>query len=116
MIRRPPRSTLFPYTTLFRSYDPERRIPVEWERGAEGAFEVRIAVEVQDRPGLLAAITAVLASMNTDIRNAEARTFDDRTASIDLTLRIQDMKHFEKVVKSIRGIGGVIDVERQQVA
>src|SRR5258708_26139138 len=24
MIRRPPRSTLFPYTTLFRSLDPER--------------------------------------------------------------------------------------------
>src|SRR3712207_7118422 len=23
MIRRPPRSTLFPYTTLFRSYDPQ---------------------------------------------------------------------------------------------
>src|SRR5688572_30994561 len=25
MIRRPPRSTLFPYTTLFRSHDAERR-------------------------------------------------------------------------------------------
>src|SRR5256886_13665278 len=25
MIRRPPRSTLFPYTTLFRSRDPRRR-------------------------------------------------------------------------------------------
>src|SRR3712207_6900470 len=25
MIRRPPRSTLFPYTTLFRSEDPEAR-------------------------------------------------------------------------------------------
>src|SRR3712207_7821237 len=25
MIRRPPRSTLFPYTTLFRSQDPEAR-------------------------------------------------------------------------------------------
>src|SRR3712207_7621452 len=24
MIRRPPRSTLFPYTTLFRSHDPRR--------------------------------------------------------------------------------------------
>src|SRR2546429_9419938 len=24
MIRRPPRSTLFPYTTLFRSHDPHR--------------------------------------------------------------------------------------------
>ena len=42
-------------------YDPERRIAVEWERGGEGAYEVRIAVEVEDRPGLLAAITAVLA-------------------------------------------------------
>src|SRR2546422_8453295 len=27
MIRRPPRSTLFPYTTLFRSGDPARRAP-----------------------------------------------------------------------------------------
>src|SRR5260370_10907382 len=29
MIRRPPRSTLFPYTTLFRS--PTARSPVAWE-------------------------------------------------------------------------------------
>src|SRR3712207_9380586 len=27
MIRRPPRSTLFPYTTLFRSYSKAARIP-----------------------------------------------------------------------------------------
>jgi guanosine-3',5'-bis(diphosphate) 3'-pyrophosphohydrolase len=89
---------------------------VEWERGAGGAYEVRIAVQVEDRPGLLAAITSILAGMNTDIRNAEAKTFDDRTASIDLTLRINDLKHLEKVVKSIRGVSGVIDVERQTVA
>jgi GTP diphosphokinase / guanosine-3',5'-bis(diphosphate) 3'-diphosphatase len=94
-------------------YDPERRIAVEWERGGEAAYEVRISVEVEDRPGLLAAITGVLAATNTDIRNAEARTFDDRTAAIELTLRIQDLKHLEKVTKSIRGVAGVIDVERQ---
>src|SRR2546430_13758521 len=29
MIRRPPRSTLFPYTTLFRSYDLARKRGVE---------------------------------------------------------------------------------------
>src|SRR2546427_7950852 len=28
MIRRPPRSTLFPYTTLFRSPQPEKQHPV----------------------------------------------------------------------------------------
>src|SRR6266850_6730125 len=29
MIRRPPRSTLFPYTTLFRSW-PRRSLPLRW--------------------------------------------------------------------------------------
>src|SRR3712207_7896350 len=28
MIRRPPRSTLFPYTTLFRSADPDTRLAI----------------------------------------------------------------------------------------
>jgi GTP pyrophosphokinase len=97
-------------------YDPERRIAVEWERGDGSEYEVRIAVEVEDRPGVLAEITAVLAGMKTDIRTAEAKTFDDRNAFIDLTLRIQDLKHLERVVKSIRGVSGVIDVERHAVA
>src|SRR2546427_13179218 len=41
MIRRPPRSTLFPYTTLFRS-DDERGVPRRAERGVHllGATEL----------------------------------------------------------------------------
>jgi GTP pyrophosphokinase len=97
-------------------YDPERRIAVEWERGAPSAYEVGISVRVQDRPGLLAAITKTLADLNADIRNAEARTFDDQTASIELTLRVQDLRHLEKAVKSVRAVSGVIDVGRQAVA
>src|SRR5256885_11405951 len=31
MIRRPPRSTLFPYTTLFRSLPPHRGADPRWE-------------------------------------------------------------------------------------
>src|SRR5687767_15452831 len=34
MIRRPPRSTLFPYTTLFRSIDVRVGVPVVVEDGA----------------------------------------------------------------------------------
>src|SRR2546426_3408468 len=33
MIRRPPRSTLFPYTTLFRSSVPDRSWPAPGDRG-----------------------------------------------------------------------------------
>src|SRR5947207_6861639 len=31
MRRRPPRSTLFPYTTLFRSVDPGTEVRIVWE-------------------------------------------------------------------------------------
>ena len=96
-------------------YDPERRIAVEWESGAEGGYEVRLAVGLQDRPGALAAVTAALAAVKTDVRDAQVRTFDDKTASIELTVRINDKKHLDRVVKSVRGVSGVIDVERHSV-
>src|SRR3712207_7613974 len=53
MIRRPPRSTLFPYTTLFRS-DPLAQQIVEVARGLEGivrnASIHAAAVVIADRP------------------------------------------------------------------
>src|SRR3712207_8828655 len=50
MIRRPPRSTLFPYTTLFRS-DGELLVPCrEQGRVALDEEDLRIGVKVQRRP------------------------------------------------------------------
>src|SRR2546425_2729701 len=49
MIRRPPRSTLFPYTTLFRS-DPEHD-PGDERRRAERGDE-RIEPEEHDQPSV----------------------------------------------------------------
>src|SRR3989442_5507421 len=52
MIRRPPRSTLFPYTTLFRSGRRPGHHLIE--HGAEG-IEIAPAVEVRLAEGLLGA-------------------------------------------------------------
>src|SRR2546429_982428 len=52
MIRRPPRSTLFPYTTLFRSTDLRGRTAADLTRAVLGtvlpraAFDVSAAVEL----------------------------------------------------------------------
>src|SRR2546426_7522430 len=48
MIRRPPRSTLFPYTTLFRSHSPDRATAMKYERLASRALR-EIAQEYPDR-------------------------------------------------------------------
>src|SRR2546422_5416397 len=51
MIRRPPRSTLFPYTTLFRSpLQPARRVPVP-ASGRTGAQRLRSFGGAPVRPG-----------------------------------------------------------------
>src|SRR3712207_7637195 len=47
MIRRPPRSTLFPYTTLFRSVVAGQRVRGARGRGAEGGVA---ALEVVEHP------------------------------------------------------------------
>src|SRR3712207_8490376 len=48
MIRRPPRSTLFPYTTLFRSRVPAAAVP---SRGRAGQECSRVAADVLGREG-----------------------------------------------------------------
>src|SRR4051794_24479143 len=98
-------------------YDPERRIEVEWDKtaGADGAanYTVKLTMEVEDRKGVLAAVSAKIADINTNIKNMEARTDDaDQRARIDVTVEISDLKHLEKVIKSLRSVNGVLDVER----
>jgi GTP pyrophosphokinase len=69
-------------------------------------------MEVEDRKGLLAAVSAKIADVNTNIKNMEARTDDEQRARIDVTIEISDLKHLEKVIKSLRGVEGVLGVER----
>ena len=94
-------------------YDPERRIEVEWDKGdAAARYTVKLTMEVEDRQGLLAAVSARIAGINTNIKNMEAKTDEDKRARIDMTVEISDLKHLERVMKSLRAVEGVIDVER----
>jgi guanosine-3',5'-bis(diphosphate) 3'-pyrophosphohydrolase len=97
-------------------YDPERRIDVEWDKtsGTDTAarYTVKLTMEVEDRKGLLAAVSAKIADINTNIKNMEARTDPDQHARIDMTVEISDLKHLEKVIKSLKAVDGVLDVER----
>ena len=94
-------------------YDPERRIDVEWDQGGDAApYTVRLTMQVEDRKGMLAQLSASIADINTNILSLEATTGADTHARIDMTVEIKDVKHLEKVIKSLRRVDGVVDVER----
>jgi GTP pyrophosphokinase len=99
-------------------YDAERRIDVEWEKeasqGPAMAYEVKLAIDVEERKGVLADVSARIADMNTNIRNMEARASAGvEHARIDVTIEINDLQHLERVIKSLKSVKGVLDVERR---
>src|SRR3712207_7485422 len=60
MIRRPPRSTLFPYTTLFRS---ERELPADLAQPRVGVVERVLLAPLRQRLGIAVDAGGVLAHL-----------------------------------------------------
>ena len=78
MIRRPPRSTLFPYTTLFRSHVDSKKVllAVSPEKDVDGFHPMNVGNLSTQRPGLVpctpAGVIEILKRSNIPIVGAEA--------------------------------------------
>ncbi|MCP3980434.1 MAG: bifunctional (p)ppGpp synthetase/guanosine-3',5'-bis(diphosphate) 3'-pyrophosphohydrolase [bacterium] len=95
-------------------YEAERRIDVEWTVDKDGStlFDVKLILDVEDRQGLLAKIVSVVSLEKANIRNIEANTYETADAKIVMVVSVADRKQMERVIKSIRRIKGVREVER----
>ena len=94
--------------------DPDRRIAVEWAKhdSGESSYDVKLALDVEDRQGLLAKIVSTIAEEKANIRNVDAKTFEGADARITVTLAVADREQMQKVMARIRRIAGVRDVSR----
>jgi GTP pyrophosphokinase len=94
-------------------FDPERRIEVEWDKtGDASPYTVRLRIKVEDRRGILADVSSRIADINTNIRDIEATVDAEHRGSIRMTVEISDVKHLERVMKSLKNVEGVLAVER----
>ena len=94
-------------------YDPERRIDVEWDKGSDASpYTVRLRISVEDRRGILADVSSRIADINTNIRDVEATVDEAQRGSIRMTVEISDVKHLDKVMRSLKSVDGVLAVER----
>ncbi|MFQ5691772.1 MAG: RelA/SpoT family protein [Nitrospinota bacterium] len=98
-------------------YEPERRIEVEWDLGAEGQHMVDIHLETVDEPGILAKISGVIADNGANIGHLHADTESDgQKAVIHMGIQIRDLNHLDKVLRGLRGVRGVLKAERMRGA
>ena len=98
-------------TNLF--YDPERRIDVVWDAArGDTSFSVCLTIQVEDRRGMLADVTSRISGTKINIRKVEATAHEDQHGHISVTMDINDLKHLQRVIKIVRAVPGVLNVER----
>ena len=76
------------------------------------ARTVRLKISVEDRRGILADVSTRIAGINTNIRDVEATVDEGQRGSIRMTVEISDVKHLDKVMRSLKSVEGVLAVER----
>ncbi len=92
-------------------YEADRRIAVEWSGSTQAEFPVRLRIITEDRPGMIAAISAIISDTGANIRSFESGGEDIR-ARIEVALDVRDRKQLEHILAAIKRIPGVFDIER----
>ncbi len=96
--------------------DPERTIEVNWGSRLRGTQPVGISVLSGDRPGLLAEITGAISKTTANILTAKIQTNEEKQATHRFVIEVNDLKHLNKIIKSIEQIKDVLRVERVRAA
>ena len=95
--------------------EEERIIDVNWyEEEKQGNYNVDIEVLSNDRTGLLSDIVKEITGQKINIMGVNTRTNKDRIATIDITIEVKDIEQLNKVVKAIRKVDSVYEVNRKK--
>ncbi len=94
--------------------NPNRRMYVSWEGEQATKHSVKLEIHVIDRVGVLKDILTKIADYNTNISNTKVKILPDHTASIEVTLDVDSLKHLDRVKEAIYQVNDVIGVRRQR--
>ena len=96
-----------------KDLDPERFIEVKWGEVTNKNYPVHLSIICIDRKGLLANISSVIASSESNILKAEVKTTTDKKAFFDFYIEVSDKDHLDKIISNIFKVEGVLSVERR---
>ncbi|HSR64946.1 MAG TPA: bifunctional (p)ppGpp synthetase/guanosine-3',5'-bis(diphosphate) 3'-pyrophosphohydrolase [Xanthomonadaceae bacterium] len=91
---------------------PERWVPIGWDREVSGDFRTALAIEVENRPGVLAQVAAAIAQAESNIDGVEYLERDSNVAAIRFSIEVRDRKHIADVIRRVRRLAVVHGVQR----
>lgn len=96
--------------------DPERLLPARWTGGIKGAFNSPIRILAEDVPGVLAGMTREISDGGANIAAVSSRRLDNGRSEVNLILQVEDHKMLDTILRAVRRIKGVVEVERVRQA
>src|SRR6185437_8982495 len=87
-------------TELFKL--PERRVEIGWDTEVQGDYRVELRVEVVNRPGVLATVSAAIAEANSNIDDVKYIERGIQAATLIFTIEVKGRKHLADVMRRIR--------------
>jgi len=95
--------------------DSQRRVEVEWDLDKNYSHPVRIRIISSNRKGLLADISSSLSSNHVNIINAQVTTTEQDRGVSTFQIEIRDLRHLQRVTRSLEKIKGILQVKRLKV-
>jgi (p)ppGpp synthase/HD superfamily hydrolase len=95
---------------------PTRRIQVNWNVDvADYSYEVRYDLVVIDKPGLLSAISTIIASYNSNIRRIENENISQQMNKLKITFEVKDTSQLSKIEEELKSVKNVYQIIRKKV-
>ena len=92
--------------------DPERQVSVSWKSTTGARYDAGFVVRVENRKGMLADITKIIAEADTDIRAFEGAADDAERGDIYVTVAVENAKEVGAISRLLQTVPGVIEVQR----
>ena len=93
-------------------YDRDRLVEVDWDVKQAATHPVKISVVTQDRPGMLAKISAAITAAEANISHAEITTTDEKKAVFNFVVDVLDTAHLARLFQQVERVEGVIHTRR----
>jgi guanosine-3',5'-bis(diphosphate) 3'-pyrophosphohydrolase len=87
-------------------------VDVEWEQGSGSLFEVGIRIVTENRRGVLAKLTSIIAEADSDIQNVSIEEDHGLYTTLQFALQVTGRVHLARIMRSLRRIPEVMRITR----
>ncbi len=95
-----------------KNIDPERKVEIDWGTGEGYIYPVKIETLAIDKKGILAEVSNVISSTETNISDARVKIRPDGIAVLTFIVDVTGTEHLRRVISGIRRCDGVTQVRR----